>query len=136
MKALEEESETLQNITDYFTPLMKDFHIHFFWEQEKTDLKYTKDYVVEKESAAPAFDDTERSGIAADHSGMVKFEDSNSSGFRLVAATLDRYCAEAPEAIKTRRSTLSSLTGNGRDNRTEKWSLSSDSSAPHQKIEA
>ncbi|KAI0860439.1 Alpha/Beta hydrolase protein [Xylaria cubensis] len=136
VKALEEESETLQNITDYFTPLMKDFHIHFFWEQEKTDLKYTKDYVVEKESAAPAFDDTERSGIAADHSGMVKFEDSNSSGFRLVAATLDRYCAEAPEAIKTRRSTLSSLTGNGRDNRTEKWSLSSDSSAPHQKIEA
>ncbi|KAI0556124.1 Alpha/Beta hydrolase protein [Xylaria curta] len=128
VKALEEESETLQNITDYFTPLMKDFHIHFFWEQEKTDLKYTKDYIVEKESAAPAFDDTERSGIAADHSGMVKFEDSNSSGFRLVAATLDRYCAEAPETIKSRkRTSRSALTGNERDDRTDKRSLSSDS---------
>ncbi|GAP91029.2 putative cytochrome P450 [Rosellinia necatrix] len=103
VKALEEESETLQNITDYFTPLMKDFHIHFFWEQERTDLKYTKDYIVGKESAAPAFDDTERSGIHADHSGMVKFEDSASSGFRLVAATLDRYCTEAPEAISQRQ---------------------------------
>ncbi|KAI1179612.1 hypothetical protein F4777DRAFT_533292 [Nemania sp. FL0916] len=103
VKALEEESETLQNITDYFTPLMKDFHIHFFWEQQKTDLKYTKDYVVEQESAAPVFDDTDRSGIPADHSGMVKFEDSASSSFRLVAATLDRYCTEAPEAIRKRR---------------------------------
>ncbi|KAI3328021.1 hypothetical protein HD806DRAFT_346680 [Xylariaceae sp. AK1471] len=102
VKALEEESETLQNITDYFTPLMKDFYIHFFWEQEKTDLKYTRDYIVEKESAAPDFDDTERSGIPADHSGMVKFEDSTSSSFRLVAATLERYCEEAPAAINQR----------------------------------
>ncbi|RYC61341.1 hypothetical protein CHU98_g4861 [Xylaria longipes] len=142
VKALEEESETLQNITDYFTPLMKDFHIHFFWEQEKTDLKYTKDYIVEKESAAPTFDDTERSGISADHSGMVKFEDSASSGFRLVAATLDRYCAEASEVINQRRGNLKlALTEHGRDDGTEKRDkiaalatymplLSSDSGAP------
>jgi len=30
--ALKEGSETLQNITDQFTPLMKRFHIYFFWE--------------------------------------------------------------------------------------------------------
>ncbi|KAI0203137.1 hypothetical protein F4808DRAFT_467771, partial [Astrocystis sublimbata] len=104
--ALEEESETLQNITDHFAPLMKDFHIHFFWEQEKTELGYTKDYIVERESAAPVFDDTERSGIAADHCGMVRFEDSASSGFRLVAATLDRYCASATETINKRNNPL------------------------------
>jgi hypothetical protein len=43
--ALKEGSETLQNITDQFTPLMKRFHIYFFWEQEKTDLGTTKGYV-------------------------------------------------------------------------------------------
>ncbi|KAH9902064.1 hypothetical protein F4778DRAFT_106552 [Xylariomycetidae sp. FL2044] len=100
--ALKEESETLQNITDYFLPLMKNFCIHFFWEQEKTDLKYTKDYIVDKESAAPGFDDTERSGIAADHSGMVKFEHNSGSAFRLVAATLCRFCEDAPAEIKLR----------------------------------
>ncbi|KAI1323341.1 hypothetical protein F5Y16DRAFT_347378 [Xylariaceae sp. FL0255] len=100
VKALQEESETLQNISDYFIPLMKEFCIHFFWEQEKTDMKYSKAYIVEKESAAPTFDDTERSGIASDHSGMVKFDDNTSSGFRSVMATLIQYCEDAPEAIK------------------------------------
>ena len=43
--ALQTSSETLQNITDQFVPLMKRFRIYFFWEQEKTDLGATRDYV-------------------------------------------------------------------------------------------
>lgn len=78
---------------------MKNFRIYFFWEQEKMDLKYSKDYIVREDSAAPNFDDTERSGIAADHSRMVKFEHCSSPAFRLVAATLCRYCEEAPATI-------------------------------------
>jgi hypothetical protein len=102
VKALEEESETLQNITDYFLPLMKNFCIYFFWEQEKTNLKFKRDYIVDKESAAPPFDNTERSGIAADHSRMVKFNKNTDQGFRLVAAALDKYCEEAPDVIRRR----------------------------------
>ena len=45
LEALKEGSETLQNITDMFVPLMKNFRIYFLWEQEKTDLGYRKDYV-------------------------------------------------------------------------------------------
>ena len=45
LNALKEDSETLQNITDQFAPLMKRFHVYFFWEQEKTDLPHTKAYV-------------------------------------------------------------------------------------------
>ena len=45
LDALREGSEVLQNITDMFVPLMKQFRIYFFWEQEKTDLGYKKDYV-------------------------------------------------------------------------------------------
>lgn len=45
LNALEEGSETLQNVTDQFAPLMKQFHVFFFWEQQKSDLGYTRDYV-------------------------------------------------------------------------------------------
>lgn len=45
LDALQEGSEVLQNITDMFVPLMKDFHVFFFWEQEKTNMGFTQDYV-------------------------------------------------------------------------------------------
>ena len=45
LEALKEGSEVLQNITDMFVPLMKQFCIHFFWEKEKTDLGVKRDYV-------------------------------------------------------------------------------------------
>ena len=43
--ALHEGSEVLQNITDMFAPLMKNFRVYFFWEQEKTNLGTTLAYV-------------------------------------------------------------------------------------------
>ena len=43
--ALHEGSEVLQNITDMFAPLMKNFRVYFFWEQEKTNLGSTLAYV-------------------------------------------------------------------------------------------
>ncbi|KAK3935857.1 Alpha/Beta hydrolase protein [Diplogelasinospora grovesii] len=104
VSALEQESETLQNITDYFVPLMRHFRIYFFWEQEPTDLGlFGKDLIVTQDSAAPRHDDTERAGIAANHSGMVKFEDPSSPGFLMVVDALLRYCASAPDAIRLRR---------------------------------
>lgn len=45
LNTLQEGSESLQDITDQFAPLMKYFCIYFFWEQEKTDVKVKKDYV-------------------------------------------------------------------------------------------
>lgn len=113
VKALQVESETVQNITDHFTPIMKNFHIHFFWEQEKTNLRYSRSYIVEEDSAAPTYDDTERSGIPADHSGMVKFDESTSSSFRLVAETLQRYCETAAEVIKQRPNNSSEQRAEG-----------------------
>lgn len=100
--ALETDSETLQNITDQFAPLMSKFRIVFFWEQEKTNLKYTRERIVEETSAAPILDNTERCGIAADHSGMCKFGRNSEQGFRTAVAALRRYEAEAPEVIRSR----------------------------------
>ncbi len=48
ISALKEDSEVLQNITDMFAPLMKNFRIYFFWEQQKTDLGTTVTYVCSK----------------------------------------------------------------------------------------
>jgi hypothetical protein len=102
VSAIESNSEVLEDITDQFTPLMHRFRIFFFWEQNRTDLKYTKDYIVDEPSAAPIMDSTERSGIAADHRGMCKFEKSSDQGFRIVVAALKRYGRQAPEFIRMR----------------------------------
>ena len=102
LQALQEDSEILQNITDQFAPLMHRFRVYFFWEQERTDLKYTKGYVVDETSAAPILDNTERSGIAADHRDMCRFDGKDSPGFRTVMAALKRYCQEAPEVVRVR----------------------------------
>ena len=90
---------------------MHRFRLFFFWEQERTDLKYTKDYVVDEASAAPILDDTERSGIAADHRGMCKFERKDSPGFRTVMAALKRYCDEAPGVVRTRKRETQAILG-------------------------
>ncbi|KAJ5583499.1 hypothetical protein N7535_002119 [Penicillium sp. DV-2018c] len=102
VNALEKESEVLQNITDQFAPLMPNFRIFFFWEQEKTDFKYKRDYVVDETSAAPILDNTERCGIGADHQGMCKFQSPADQGYRTAVAALRRYVREAPDVIQRR----------------------------------
>ncbi|MCJ1309136.1 hypothetical protein MMC25_002791 [Agyrium rufum] len=102
LDSLNEGSETLQNITDMFVPLMRNFRIFFFWEQEKTDFGARKDYVVEEYSAAPILDDTERAGLPYDHRHMCKFESKSSPGYRLVVAALIRYANAAPGVVPRR----------------------------------
>ena len=79
---------------------MTHFRIYYFWEEKPTP-RPINDYIVSQTSAAPVHDNTERAGIAADHSGMVKFEDPSCQGFRLVMDALLRY---SDEAIKRRTS--------------------------------
>ncbi|PGH02526.1 hypothetical protein AJ80_08837 [Polytolypa hystricis UAMH7299] len=102
VRALKEGSETLEMITSEFAPLMPRFRIFLFWEEQRTGLKYTKDYIVTSDSAAPAVEDSERCGIPADHRGMCKFQDVNSPRFRTVLAALKRYSSAAPTVIKSR----------------------------------
>ncbi|KAH6851252.1 hypothetical protein B0I37DRAFT_390888 [Chaetomium sp. MPI-CAGE-AT-0009] len=100
--ALQQDSETLQNITDFFTPLAPRFRIFYFYELHPT--AFLRDYVVPATSAVPAGqDEAERAGIAADHRGMVRFGDPEAQGFRVVADALVRYCAEAGEVVRQRR---------------------------------
>ncbi|TVY80281.1 Nephrocystin-3 [Lachnellula suecica] len=93
---------SLETITDQFAPLMKHFHIFFFWEEVQTDFGREWAFVVEESSAAPNLDNTERSGIDASHSGMVKFSSISSSSYRTVISALIRYSLEAPRVIARR----------------------------------
>jgi hypothetical protein len=99
---LHRDSETLEIITDQFAPLMKQFHIFFFWEEIQTSLGHRSGFIVEESSAAPILDNTERCGVDATHSRMVKFSDKNSSSYRTIMAALRRYCREAPRVIAHR----------------------------------
>jgi hypothetical protein len=99
LDALKEGSETLENITDGFVPLMSKFRVFFFWESEKMDLKGTLDYVVTQESAAPNIPDTRRAGLRTDHVGLARFESASTPGFRVVAAAVKQYATEAPIVI-------------------------------------
>lgn len=94
--------EILQNITDQFAPLVKQFHVFFFWEQTKTQFKYESSYVVREDSAAPLWDDTERSAIRANHSQMCKFNSENSSEYRTILDALLRYSRVAQASIAAR----------------------------------
>jgi hypothetical protein len=98
----ERDTETLRSITDHFAPIMKQFHVFFFWEEIQTTLSDRLDFIVEQSSAAPIIDNTERSGIHATHSSMVKFSRTDCSSFRTVIAALNRYCQEAPGKIARR----------------------------------
>jgi hypothetical protein len=96
------DSGTLEIITDHFAPLMKQFHIFFFWEEVQTTFGRRSAFVVEESSAAPILDNTERSGVDATHSYIIKFSNTNSSSYRTTIAALSRYCREAPTVIARR----------------------------------
>ncbi len=89
---------------------MTHFRIFYFWEEKPTP-RPINDYIVSQTSAAPVHDNTERAGIAADHSSMVKFEDPSCQGFRLVMDALIRYSDEAIKGRNSRRDYAAGMLG-------------------------
>lgn len=95
-------SEMLQEITDQFAPLMKQFAVYNLWEQRKTIIGNVSSFVVEEDSAAPTWDNTERCGIFATHDDMIKFADVHDPGYRVILEALARYIVSAPALIQYR----------------------------------
>ena len=95
-------SEMLQEITDQFAPLMKRFAVYNLWEQKKTVAGDVSSFVVEEDSAAPTWDNTERCGIFATHLDMIKFSNVHDHGFRVILEALARYITNAPALIQYR----------------------------------
>jgi hypothetical protein len=102
LEALKTNNETLQNINRLFIEIISRFHIYFFHESKPMDLKGTRQFVVEEDSAAPVIEGVERMGIERDHSHMCKFESDNAPGYEVVAEAIQRYATEAPSLIRER----------------------------------
>ena len=101
-KALERNSETLQNIDRHFTQLLQRFHLYHFHEGRPANVGDKLVYIVKEESAAPAFPDIERAVIVRNHWHMCQFENDTSPGFDMLTEAIDRYAQDAPELIRAR----------------------------------
>ena len=66
------------------------------------DLKGTREFVVDEDSAAPVIEGVERMGIERDHSHMCKFESEGAPGYDVVAEAIMRYADDAPKLIRPR----------------------------------
>ncbi|KAJ5827060.1 hypothetical protein N7447_003823 [Penicillium robsamsonii] len=102
VKALRTNNETLQHINSLFVDIMGRFHIYFFHETRSTDMRGTREVIVDEHSAAPYMEGVERAGIEADHSHMCKFDDDNAAGYEVVAEAILRYSRQAPAVITDR----------------------------------
>ncbi|KAK3352442.1 hypothetical protein B0T25DRAFT_500548 [Lasiosphaeria hispida] len=88
-------------VNNDFAPLVKQFHLFFFWEKLPTLLNGELSILVDHKSAAPTLGNTEAAGLHATHSGMCKFS-SRTSDYRTVLAALVTYCQKAPGIISRR----------------------------------
>ncbi|KAL8868850.1 MAG: hypothetical protein Q9198_008043 [Flavoplaca austrocitrina] len=95
-------SEMLNEVADQFMPIMKQYRVFNFWEELQSEVDGTMTYVVDRDSAAPNWADTEQCGIRSPHSGMLKFDSTRDSGYIVITEALTRYTRSAPDAIKSR----------------------------------
>ncbi|KAK3297984.1 uncharacterized protein B0H64DRAFT_431799 [Chaetomium fimeti] len=96
------DSQMPRLVDNDFAPLVKQFHLFFFWEQLPTRLGSRSAMLVDHNSAAPKLDNTEAAGIHAAHPDMCKFSSRASSDYRTVIAALITYCEKAPGIISRR----------------------------------
>ncbi|KAL9039836.1 MAG: hypothetical protein Q9180_002291 [Flavoplaca navasiana] len=95
-------SEMLNEVTDQFMPIMKQYRVFNFWEELQSEVDGTMTYVVDRDSAAPNWADTEQCGIRSPHAGLLKFDSARDSGYIVITEALTRYTRSAPDAIKSR----------------------------------
>jgi hypothetical protein len=97
------DSQMPRLVDNDFAPLVKQFHLFFFWEELPTPLGGGRSaLLVDHKSAAPKLDNTEAAGIHATHSDMCRFSSRTSSDYRTVIAALSTYCEKAPGIISRR----------------------------------
>jgi len=102
VKTLQSNNETLQNINLHFLDIYSKFKVCMVHEAMPTDVKGTRQFVVDKDSAAPLLPDVVYFGIEATHSGMCKFESKNSPGYLNVSVTIKSWVQECGPVIQAR----------------------------------
>jgi hypothetical protein len=101
-QSLVEGSEIIRDIEHSFADLIDLFCIYNFWEEVQTQFSDSCSYIVDEESAAPAWNDVEKCGLRATHSGMAKYGHAEDYGYQLISEALKRYSSDAPDHIRVR----------------------------------
>ncbi|RYC61350.1 hypothetical protein CHU98_g4859 [Xylaria longipes] len=101
-RSTSEDDIPFHSITAEFNPIMKQFHMFFFWEELRTAIGDRYEYIVDPSSAVIDVDNTEKAGIHATHSQMIKFNSEAISGFRTTTEAILRYSQDAPRIISHR----------------------------------
>lgn len=117
VKTLQKNNEVLQNINLIFLEQVARFQVGMIHESVKTDLKGTKSYIVDKDSAAPFIQGVHNFGIEATHSGMCKFGSKNAPGYTSVSALIKTWYVEHPARQNSSIGQANSL-GQGRGSTT------------------
>jgi hypothetical protein len=100
VRTLQTNNETLQNINLKFLDIYQRFQVCMVHEGIPTDLKGTKAIIVDQISAGPLLPDVHYFGIEATHSGMCRFENKNSPGYRNVSVYLKTWVEDSPPVIQ------------------------------------
>ena len=88
-------SDMLREVSSFFQPMLRDFHIINFWEQLQTDNANASAFIVEEKSAAPMLYSLERWGITSDHATLLTFSSPQDPGFMRVNNALESFFKES-----------------------------------------
>ncbi|KAM0240955.1 hypothetical protein ACHAPO_001757 [Fusarium lateritium] len=102
LKTLRKDNETLVNISSHFLDIYQRFEIHMVRENQKTNIKGKRFFVVDANSAAPPLPGVTYYGIEANHADMCKYDSIHSPGFLNIAITLKEWVEKAPLLIQWR----------------------------------
>ncbi|VUC25854.1 unnamed protein product [Clonostachys rosea] len=102
LKSLKKDNGELQDINRQFSNICGRFKMHMVHENHKTDIKTTKQMIVDSESACPQLPGVVYYGIEATHGGMCKFDNVNAPGFRNISTAIRDWVQEASPVVSQR----------------------------------
>jgi hypothetical protein len=102
LKSLKKDNGELQDINRQFANICGRFKMHMVHENHKTDIKTTKQIIVDSESACPQLPGVVYYGIEATHAGMCKFDTINAPGFRNISTAIRDWVHEASLVVSQR----------------------------------
>ncbi|KAJ4321902.1 hypothetical protein N0V84_005068 [Fusarium piperis] len=100
LKTLKKDHEVLTNINSRFWNIHRHFEILMVHENQPSDIKGSKVFVVRAEAANPPLPHVTYFGIEAAHSGMCKFDNLKTPGFRRIRAAIQQWVHDAPARIQ------------------------------------
>ncbi|KAI8671105.1 hypothetical protein NCS57_00584400 [Fusarium keratoplasticum] len=100
LKTLKKDPEALTKIDNRFCEIYRHFEILMVHENQPSDIKGSKFFVVGAEVANPPLPHATSFGIEAAHSGMCKFDSLKTPGFIRIRTAIQKWVRDAPAQVQ------------------------------------